>query len=126
MHTALLVSFVLLGPVAIVTVVFLVVASIFTKRFSRFWRPCFYLCWLALVALMAVLPITFTPGGINDDFGNNSLMFLPLCIACLAVPFAAFPKPQRFIVILAVLVNIAAFFGYARWLFARHPFGWHG
>jgi hypothetical protein len=75
---------------------------------------------------MAIYPITYVPGGINDDFGNNSLMFLPLCIACLALPFAAFAKPQRYLVMFAVLLSIAAFFGYARWLFVHRPFGPHG
>jgi hypothetical protein len=121
MRTALLASFVLLGPVAILGVVFLLVASIFTKRFSRFWRPCFYLCCLALVALMAVFPITYRPGGINDDFGNNSTMFFPLCITCLALPFVVFPKPQRYLVIFAIALSIAAFIG---WVY--HPFGLHG
>ena len=116
MGSALLTCFVLVGYVAILCVITLLVASIFIKRFSRLWRPCFYLCCTALVALMAVFPLTYSPRGINDEFGNNSIMFLPLCIACLALPFVAFPKPQRYLVIFAVTLSIAAFIGWVRWL----------
>ena len=116
MRNALLSCFVLLGYAAILCVISLLVASICTKRFARLWRHCFYFCCIALVALMAVFPITYTPRGINDDFGNNSIMFLPLCIACLALPFAAFPKPQRYLVMFAITLSIAAFIGWMRWL----------
>lgn len=126
MRNALLTCFILLGYVAILCVIALLVASIFTRRFPRLWRPCFYLCCIALVALMAVFPITYTPGGINDEFGNNAIMILPLCIACLALPFVVFPKPQRYLVMFAITLSIAAFIGWMRWLLVHHPFGSHG
>ena len=37
-------------------------------------------------------------------------MFPPLVIACLALPFVAFNKPQRYIVLFAVLLSIVGFF----------------
>jgi hypothetical protein len=46
----------------------------------------------------------------NDDFANNSIMFLPLATACLVLPFAAFKKPQRYFVLFAVVLSIAGFF----------------
>jgi hypothetical protein len=98
MRNAFLMFLILLGYVAFLVVAFILVASIFTKRFSRFWQPCFYLCSLGLVALMAVYPITYIPADMNNDFGNNSLMFRPLVVACLALPFVAFKKPQRYFV----------------------------
>jgi hypothetical protein len=110
MRDAFLMFLILLGYAAFLVVAFMLIASIFTKRFSRFWQPCFYLCSLALVALMAVYPITYIPGGVNDDFANNSLMFLPLVIACLSLPFVAFKKPQRYFALFAVVLSIAAFF----------------
>jgi hypothetical protein len=123
MRNFLLSCFILLGYVAILFVIALLISAIFTKRFSRLWRPCFYLCCVALAALMAVFPITYFPGGINDDFGNNALMFFPLCIACSALPFAVFAKPQRYLITVAVLMSIAVFFGYVHWQSAQHPFG---
>jgi hypothetical protein len=107
MRNAFLMFLILLGPGAVLVVVFMVVATIFTKRFSRYWRLRFYFCWLALVALMSLVPIS---GLMSDDLGNNSAMFLPLVIACLALPFVAFKKRQRYIVLFAVVLSIAAFF----------------
>jgi len=57
MRIALLTFLVLLGYVAVLGVAFLLVATRFTKRFSRFWGPCFYLCSVALVALLLLIPI---------------------------------------------------------------------
>src|ERR1700722_9722645 len=65
MRVALLMFLVLLGYAAFLFLAFLLVSRIFTKRFSRFWRPCFYLCLLALVALMSVLPLSYHHGRIN-------------------------------------------------------------
>jgi hypothetical protein len=107
MRAAPLTFLVLLGYVAVLGVAFLLVATIFTKRFSRFWRPCFYLCSLALLALLLLIPIS---GPRSDDFGNNSAMFWPLVLACLALPFAAFKEFQRYIVLSAVILGLAAFF----------------
>jgi hypothetical protein len=92
MRAALLTFLVLLGYVAILGVAFLLVASIFTKRFSRFWRPCFYFCLLALAALLLLIPIS---GSISDDFANNDAMFLPLVVACLALRRDAANKAIR-------------------------------
>jgi len=107
MRAALLTFLVLLGYVAVLSIAFLLVASIFTKRFSRLWRPCFYLCWLALVSLLLLMP---PPGRMGDDFSNNSATFWPLVIACLALPFVVFKKYQRYLVLFAVVLSIAAFF----------------
>lgn len=115
MRLAFLTFLVLLGYAAFLFLVFLSVARVFTKRFSRFWQPCFYLCLLALVALMAVLPLT-NRGRTNDDFVNNAIMFLPLVTACLILPFVAFKKPQRYFALGAVSLSIVAFFCYARTL----------
>jgi hypothetical protein len=117
MRVAFLSFLVLLGYAAFLFLAFLSVAAIFTKRFSSFWRPCFYLCSLALVALMAVLPLTYHRGRINDEFGNNSIMFLPLAIACLLLPFVAFKKPHRYFALGTVSLGIVAFVCYAWGLF---------
>jgi hypothetical protein len=114
MRLAFLTFLVLLGYAAFLFLAFLLAARIFTKRFSRFWQPCFYLCSLALVALMAVLPLTNRRGRMNDDFANNAIMFLPLATACLVLPFVAFKKPQRYFALGAVSLSIVAFFCYAR------------
>jgi cytochrome bd-type quinol oxidase subunit 2 len=107
MRIALLTFLVLLGYVAVLGVAFLLLATRLTKRFSRFWRPCFYLCSVALVALLLLIPIS---GPRSDDFANNSAMFWPLVLACLALPFVAFKKSQRYIVLSAVILGLAAFF----------------
>jgi hypothetical protein len=117
MRTALLTSFVLLGYIAIL----FLLGTIVFRCFLRFKRASFYSCWVALVALMAIIPVTYVPGGINDDFANNALMFLPLLVVCLALPFAVFPKPKRYLVMFAVLLSIAVFFGYAGWLGKQRP-----
>ncbi|HEU0047382.1 MAG TPA: hypothetical protein VFQ43_07235 [Nitrososphaera sp.] len=114
MRLPFLTFLVLLGYAAFLFLAFLFAARIFTKRFSRFWQPCFYLCSLALVALMAVLPLTNRRGRMNDDFANNAIMFLPLATACLVLPFVAFKKPQRYFALGAVSLSIVAFFFYAR------------
>lgn len=113
MRAALLTLLVLLGYAASLFIVFLSVAAIFTKHFSKFWRLSFYLCSVALVALMAVLPLTYTPGGINDDFASNSIMFWPLSTACSVLALVAFKKPQRYFVLFAVVLSIVAFICYA-------------
>ncbi len=106
MRVTLLTFLVLLGYVAVLSAAFLLAASMFTRRFSRFWRHCFYLCSLALVALLLLIPIS---GPRSDDFANNDAMFWPLVIACLSLPFAAFKKPQRYIVLSAIILSLAAF-----------------
>lgn len=104
MRVTLLTFLVLLGYVAVFSAAFLLVASIFTKWFSRFWRPCFYLCSLALVALLLLIPIS---GPKSDDFANNDVMFWPLVIVCLTLPFAAFKKHQRYIVLSAIIIRFS-------------------
>src|SRR5215813_779942 len=113
MRAALLTFLVLLGYAAFLFLAFLSVAAIFTKRFFKLWRLCFYLCSLGLVALMAVLPPTYTPGGFNDDFANNSIMFWPLSTGCSVLALVAFRKPQRYFVLFAVVLSIVAFILYA-------------
>jgi hypothetical protein len=107
MRQAVLTFLVLVGYAAVLRVAFLLAASIFTKRFSRLWRPCFYFCSLALAALLLLIPIS---GGMSDDFSNNDAMLLPLVVACLALPFVAFKRPQRYIVLFAVVLSIVGFF----------------
>ena len=104
---------VLLGYAAYLFLVFLSVAAVFTKRFFKFWRLCFYLCSLALLALMAVLPLTYIPRGINDDFANNSILFWPLSTACSVLALVVFKRPERYFVLCAVVLSIVAFFCYA-------------
>jgi hypothetical protein len=118
MRVALLMFLVLLGYAAFLFLAFLLVSRIFTKRFSRFWRPCFYLCLLALVALMSVLPLSYHRGRINDDFLNNSILLLPLAIVSLVLPFVAFNKPQRYLALAGVSLLIVAFFCYG-WSLGR-------
>ena len=113
MRVAFLTFLVLLGYAAFLFLVFSSVVAIFTKRFSRFWRLCFYLCSIALLALMAVLPLTYTPGVFNDEFANNSIMFWPLSTACSVLALVTFKKPQRYFVLLAVILSIVAFICYA-------------
>jgi hypothetical protein len=118
MRVAVLTFLILLGYVAFLFLAFLSASRIFTKRFSRFWQPCFYLCLLALVALMSVLPLTYHRGGINDEFGNNSILLWPLAIVSLVLPFVAFKKPQRYLALGAVSLVIVAFFCYV-WSLSR-------
>ena len=113
MRVAFLGFLVLLGYAAFLFLAFLTVARIFTRRFSEFWRPCFYLCSIALVALMTVLPVT-NRGRRNDDFANNAIMLLQLVIACLVLPFVAFKKPQRYVALVGVSLSLVVFFCYAR------------
>ena len=124
MRVAFLTFLVLVGYAALLFLVFLSVARIFTTRFSRLWQPCFYLCLLALVALMSVLPLTYHRHreAINDDFANNSIMLLPLAIVCLVLPFVAFKRPHRYIALSAVSLVIVAFFCYA-WSLSRSNLG---
>lgn len=121
MRDALLIFLVLLGYAAFLFLLFLSVAAIFTKRFSKFWRLCFYLCSAALVAMMAVLPLTYTPGGINDEFANNSIMFWPLSTACSVLALVAFKRPQRYFLLFAVVLSIVAFICYALTLNSPRP-----
>ena len=113
MRIAFLGLLVLLGYAAFLFLAFLLVARIFTKRFSKFWQPCFYLCSIALVALMPVLPLT-NRGRMNDDVANNAIMLLPLVIACFVLPFVAFKKPQRYFALVPVSLSIVVFLCYAR------------
>lgn len=112
MRVAFLTFLVLLGPSAILLVSSLSVARIFTNRFSRFWRPCFYFCSAALVALMAVLSLTYHRGRFNDDFANNSTMLMPLAIAYSVLSFVAFKKSQRYFALGAVSLTLVAFLCY--------------
>jgi hypothetical protein len=118
MRVALLMFLVLLGYAAFLFLAFLLVSRIFTKRFSRFWRPCFYLCLLALVALMSVLPLTYRRGGVNDEFANNAILLFPLAIVSLVLPLVAFKKPQKYLALGGVSLVIVAFFSYA-WSLGR-------
>ena len=113
MRVAFLGFLVLLGYPAFLFLAFLSVVRIFTKRFSRLWQPCFYLCLLALVALMSVLPLTYHRGRFNDEFANNSTMLVPLAIVTLVLSFVAFKRPQRYFALSAVSLVIVAFFCYA-------------
>src|SRR5215475_5290531 len=136
MREAFLTFLILLGPAAFLFLIILSVAFIFMKamealgskptsvtarRFSMLWQLCFYLCSLSLVALMAVLPLTYRPCGINDEFPNNAIMFLPLTAACIVLAFAAFKKPRRYFVLIAVILGTAAFVFYVSSLNSRRP-----